>query len=95
MVANLGPILLAMDGLKKVSDSLKYNPRCVSRDLSAYTASSWLTTENSLNLTTGDASKSVKLFQDEYVEINQNRTSNAFANLVRSLDTKDVSQMAF
>lgn len=57
-----------MDGLKaspRPDGPLGYNPRCLSRDLGDYTASTWFTTENLLNITVGDASSSIELFQNE------------------------------
>ena len=65
MIANLGPVSPTMRGQTKVNGSLSYNPRCLKRDLTTYASSNWLTVQNFLNLTTGDASKSVKLFQNE------------------------------
>lgn len=67
MVANLGPISPTMAGQTKANGSLSYNPRCLKRDLTTYASSTWLTVENFLNLTIGDASKSIELFQNEYV----------------------------
>ena len=65
MIANLGPVSPTMRGQTKVNGSLSYNPRCLKRDLTTYASSNWLTVQNFLNLTTGDASRTVKLFQDE------------------------------
>lgn len=70
MVANLGPISPTMDGQTRSNGSLSYNPRCLKRDLTTYASSNWLTVENLLNLTTGTASASVRLFQDEYAGTN-------------------------
>jgi tyrosinase len=77
MVANLGPVSPAMDGQQPVSGLFEYNPRCLKRDLSAYTASSWLTVDNLLNLTQGEASKNIKTFQDEL----QGRFTQGFLGL--------------
>ncbi|KAF9699242.1 hypothetical protein EKO04_002830 [Ascochyta lentis] len=77
MTANLGPVSPTMRGQTKVNGSLSYNPRCLKRDLTTYASSNWLTVENFLNLTTGDASKSVKLFQDEL----QGRFKDGFLGL--------------
>ncbi|KAK6223860.1 hypothetical protein LQW54_000004 [Pestalotiopsis sp. IQ-011] len=65
MVANLGPISPTMAGQTKVNSSFAYNPRCLKRDLSAYTASSWLTTTNLVNLTLGNAASTIETFQNE------------------------------
>lgn len=65
MVANLGPISPTMAGQAKVNSSFAYNPRCLKRDLSAYTASSWLTTTNLVNLTLGNAASTIETFQNE------------------------------
>ncbi|KAL1611680.1 hypothetical protein SLS59_000399 [Nothophoma quercina] len=77
MLANLGPVSPTMRGQTKVNGSLSYNPRCLKRDLTTYASSNWLTVQNFLNLTTGDASKSVKLFQNEL----QGRFSDGFLGL--------------
>lgn len=65
MVANLGPISPTMAGQTKVNSSFAHNPRCLKRDLSAYTASSWLTTTNLVNLTLGNAASTIETFQNE------------------------------
>lgn len=68
MTVHLGPVAPGMDGLKASTSPdgpLGYNPRCLSRDLSNYTASTWFTAENLLNVTVGDASGSIELFQNE------------------------------
>ncbi|TQN71850.1 Tyrosinase-like protein orsC [Colletotrichum shisoi] len=66
MTVNLGPVSPGMDGLEaSPSGRLGYNPRCLSRDLSSYTASKWFTNENMVNVTVGPASRSVELFQNE------------------------------
>lgn len=66
-----------MDGETKSNSSLGYNPHCLKRDLSNFTASNWLTTTNLLNLTVGDASASVETFQDEL----QGRFAQGFLGL--------------
>ena len=76
-VINLGPVLPIQDGLEPAADPLGYNPHCLSRDLSAFTAMNWLTIENILNITVGDASKSVLLFQNEL----QGRFTDGFLGL--------------
>jgi len=65
MIANLGPVSPTMTGETRVNGSLTYNPRCLKRDLTTFASLKWMTVENLQNLTTGDASKSIKLFQDE------------------------------
>jgi tyrosinase len=56
-----------MDGLPAVpaDDMYAYNPRCLHRDLNNYAASTWMTAENLLNITVGQASSSITAFQDE------------------------------
>ncbi|KAL1872652.1 hypothetical protein Daus18300_004197 [Diaporthe australafricana] len=66
-----------MRGMTPSNGSLAYNPTCLSRDLSNYTASTWLTNANLLNLTTGAASATIKAFQDEL----QGRFSDGFLGL--------------
>lgn len=68
MTVHLGPVAPGMNGLPVSNSSdgpLGYNPRCLSRDLTSYTASTWFTPENLLNVTVGDASASIELFQNE------------------------------
>lgn len=68
MTVHLGPVSPGMDGLKanpSPDGPLGYNPRCLSRDLGNYTASTWFTPENLLNITVEDASDSIELFQNE------------------------------
>ncbi|KAI7780572.1 hypothetical protein LA080_015855 [Diaporthe eres] len=68
MTVNLGPVAPGMAGLQpnpSPDGPLGYNPRCLSRDLGDYTASTWFTSENLLNITVGDASASIELFQNE------------------------------
>ncbi|UQC90160.1 uncharacterized protein CLUP02_15690 [Colletotrichum lupini] len=78
MTVNLGPVHPGMDGLEaSPTGKLGYNPRCLSRDLSNYTASTWFTNENMLNITVGAASKSIKLFQNEL----QGRFSDGFLGM--------------
>lgn len=57
-----------MNGLPVSNSSdgpLGYNPRCLSRDLTSYTTSTWFTPENLLNVTVGDAADSIEAFQNE------------------------------
>lgn len=77
MTVNLGPISPNMAGMTKVNSTFEYNPRCLKRDLSAYTASGWLNTDNLVNLTTGDAAASIETFQNEL----QGRFSQGFLGL--------------
>ncbi|KKY30786.1 putative fad binding domain-containing protein [Diaporthe ampelina] len=80
MTVHLGPVAPGMAGLKvnpSPDGSLGYNPRCLSRDLSSYTTSTWFTSENLLNITVGDASGSVELFQNEL----QGRFSDQFLGM--------------
>ncbi|RWA12789.1 hypothetical protein EKO27_g2333 [Xylaria grammica] len=76
-VINLGPIFPIQDGMEAAPETLGYNPHCLSRDLSAFTASNWLTLGNVLNVTIGDASRSVLLFQNEL----QGRFTDGFLGL--------------
>ncbi|CAH0003536.1 unnamed protein product [Clonostachys byssicola] len=67
MVVTLGPVSPGMDGMKAQNGSgLDYNPRCLSRDLTKHAVDTWMTAENLWNLTQGDASGSISLFQDEF-----------------------------
>lgn len=59
-----------------------YNPRCIRRDLNAYVSSKFYTTENLLNLTIGDASATVELFQNEF---NGRPQDNGFMGLRKRL----------
>lgn len=65
MTVNLGPVSPTMRGQGRVNGSLSHNPRCLKRDLTTFASSNWLTEANLLNITTGSASSSIKLFQDE------------------------------
>ena len=65
-----------MDGLKKVT-ALDYNPRCLHRDLTSATTTKWMTYENLYNVTIGDASKTIKTFQEEI----QGRFGDGFLGL--------------
>ncbi|OLN87556.1 Grixazone synthase 1 [Colletotrichum chlorophyti] len=66
MTVNLGPVNPGMDGMEaSPSGRLGHNPRCLSRDLSAFTASKWFTNANILNITVGEASRTIELFQNE------------------------------
>ncbi|GKT93291.1 FAD binding domain-containing protein [Colletotrichum tofieldiae] len=44
---------------------LAYNPRCLSRDISAWTSQRWMNPADVLNLTIGTAAANVRTFQDE------------------------------
>ncbi|KAI0874785.1 Di-copper centre-containing protein [Hypoxylon argillaceum] len=76
-VVNLGPVSPTQDGQVAFPVFLGYNPRCMSRDLSAFTATNWLTLSNILNITVGAASGSVLLFQNEL----QGRFTDGFLGL--------------
>ncbi|KAI1849818.1 hypothetical protein JX265_012284 [Neoarthrinium moseri] len=77
MTVNLGPVSPTMAGETKVNSSFAYNPRCLKRDLSAYTATTWLTATNLLNLTIGNAAQSIETFQNEL----QGRFSQGFLGM--------------
>ncbi|KAI0408570.1 Di-copper centre-containing protein [Xylaria palmicola] len=76
-VINLGPVSPIQDGITAFPETLGYNPHCLSRDLSAFTAVNWLTLPNILNVTVGAASRSVGLFQNEL----QGRFNDGFLGL--------------
>jgi tyrosinase len=57
--------------------SLEYNPRCLRRDLSSYTATHWLTIQNLLNQTLGAAATNIVTFQDEL----QGRFTDGFVGM--------------
>ncbi|KAK7984714.1 hypothetical protein PG988_002336 [Apiospora saccharicola] len=63
LTINIGPITPRMDGLPSVGNLFEWNPR-LRRDLTM-SASRFLNAKNLLEITVGDASHSVKLFQDE------------------------------
>ncbi|KAK1996222.1 Di-copper centre-containing protein [Colletotrichum falcatum] len=66
MTVNLGPVSPGMRGLAaNPNGPLGHNPRCLRRDLSAIVASEYFTAANLLNVTVGQASESIKTFQDE------------------------------
>lgn len=78
MVVNLGPVSPGMDGLAVgVSGGKGYNPRCLRRDLSAYSVDTWMTTKNLLNITIGPASQTIASFQNEL----QGRFSDGFLGM--------------
>ncbi|TID03838.1 Tyrosinase ustQ [Colletotrichum higginsianum] len=78
MTVNLGPVAPGMRGLEaNPNGAMEHNPRCLSRDLSAYAASTWLTPTNLLNVTVGQASKNIQTFQDEL----QGRFSQGFLGM--------------
>ncbi|KAH6911013.1 hypothetical protein BKA70DRAFT_1146360 [Coprinopsis sp. MPI-PUGE-AT-0042] len=74
---NLGPLLPSMDGEIKAPSFFAYNPRCLKRDLTNYASSNWLTLSNLYNVTLGDASRSIGLFQNEV----QGRFSDGFLGM--------------
>lgn len=66
MIINLGPVAPGMQGYFPVSpDPYFNNPRCMRRDISSYPTANWMDAPSLLNVTVGDASASVGLFQDE------------------------------
>lgn len=66
MVVNLGPVSPGMDGLPiGVGGGKGHNPRCLRRDLSAYSVDTWMTARNLLNITIGSASHTITSFQNE------------------------------
>ncbi|KAI8257254.1 Tyrosinase-like protein orsC [Colletotrichum sp. SAR11_239] len=66
MTVHLGPVSPGMDGLEvNPNGPMEYNPRCLRRDLSAYSASTWMTTDNLVNVTMGQASRNISTFQNE------------------------------
>jgi tyrosinase len=76
-VVNMGPIRPGMQGLP-VSEAgpLGFNPHCLRRDLTQ-DALSYMTATNLFNITLGQASHSIKLFQDEL----QGRFGDKFAGM--------------
>jgi tyrosinase len=55
--SSIGPFNPGMDGLGPIAAGLNVsNPHCIKRDLSAYAATKWFTTENLLNVTIGPGS---------------------------------------
>ncbi|KAK0387760.1 hypothetical protein NLU13_4005 [Sarocladium strictum] len=63
---NLGPVVPGMQGYEPISsDPYANNPRCLRRDLTSSATEDWMTAEALLNLTVGDASGSIALFQQE------------------------------
>ncbi|KAI1127771.1 Di-copper centre-containing protein [Nemania abortiva] len=76
-VVNIGPVSPTQDGMEAAPVFLGYNPHCLARDLSAFTAVNWLTLGNILNITVGAASGSVLLFQNEL----QGRFTDGFLGL--------------
>lgn len=66
MTVHLGPVRPGIDGLPvNPGGSFAYNPRCLSRDISAWTSQKWMNPSDVLNLTIGAAAKTVLSFQDE------------------------------
>lgn len=65
--ATIGPISAGMRGMEPAVESMHvYNPRCIRRDLNAKVSAKFFNTANLLNLTIGDASKTIELFQNEF-----------------------------
>ncbi|KAK8016680.1 hypothetical protein PG993_014869 [Apiospora rasikravindrae] len=77
LTINLGPITPRMDGLSPVGSLFEWNPRCLRRDLTM-AASRNLNAVNLLNLTVGDASHTIQLFQNE---LQGARTDPAFLGM--------------
>jgi tyrosinase len=66
MVANLGPIRPGMRSLPvSPNGPLGYNPHCLRRDLTSAPTRDYMTATNLNNITTGDASHTILLFQNE------------------------------
>lgn len=65
--ANLGPVQPLQDGLigVGVANKLKYNPHCVTRDLSSWLATRIYTPEAFFNATIGETAKDIAAFQKE------------------------------
>nr|XP_036574338.1 FAD binding domain containing protein [Colletotrichum truncatum]KAF6780753.1 FAD binding domain containing protein [Colletotrichum truncatum] len=65
--ANLGPIQPQQDGLIGIgtADTLRYNPHCVTRDLSSWLASRIYTKDAFLNATVRETAKNIASFQNE------------------------------
>ncbi|RYP72371.1 hypothetical protein DL770_007978 [Monosporascus sp. CRB-9-2] len=65
MTANLGPVQPLQDGMigVGVANKLRYNPHCVSRDLSSWLATRIYTEEAFLNLTIRETAKDIAGFQ--------------------------------
>jgi tyrosinase len=61
----MGPVLPSMDGFESVDGIHDYNPHCVRRDMTSYVTSTWATAANLLNVTVGDASRTIREFQTE------------------------------
>ncbi|OLN89340.1 Grixazone synthase 3 [Colletotrichum chlorophyti] len=66
--ANLGPVQPQQDGLVGVGadEKLRYNPHCVTRDLSSWLASRIYTKEAFLNITVGETARDIASFQTEF-----------------------------
>jgi tyrosinase len=63
---NIGPVFPEMDTVvPNPGGPMAPNPRCLRRDLSSFVLSKWMTTANLLNVTVGDASKSIGAMQTE------------------------------
>lgn len=66
MTVNLGPWFPAMEGLDSdPNGEFGYNPHCLQRDLQSDVTAQYFTAANLLNLTVGDASGNITLFQNE------------------------------
>ncbi|TDZ16208.1 Tyrosinase-like protein orsC [Colletotrichum orbiculare MAFF 240422] len=65
--ANLGPVQPQQDGIVGVgtAEKLKYNPHCVTRDLSSWLAGKIYTKDAFLNVTVRETAKDIASFQQE------------------------------
>jgi tyrosinase len=67
-----------MDGYEPISsDPYAHNPRCLRRDLTSYATANWMNSPSILNITTGAASSTIGLFQNEL----QGRTADRFLGM--------------
>jgi tyrosinase len=62
MSVNLGPISPTQDGVVKAPSTFAYNPRCLKRDISTKSSSTWLKTSDITNLIAN--SSSILAFQN-------------------------------
>lgn len=67
MIVNMGPVAPVLSILPpNPNGAMGYNPRCLTRDLNTFAATTWMTHENLLNITLGAASHSIAAFQAEF-----------------------------
>ncbi|KAI1878068.1 hypothetical protein JX265_002436 [Neoarthrinium moseri] len=62
---HMGPMASVFPGFPTVSGIFIENTHCIRRDLNSYASTNYMQTYHLLNLTVGEASKSIKLFQEE------------------------------